>query len=267
MANWPSFTFAPRLRGGCLPFGEARGGVFARSELPHPCHVLLSLCKGNTFSFICKTQLYPKRKTPPASWCHSSSSSWPAVKAAFLAVADEIPTSTTEAPLYGLFQVVAAEIPGDDYSVRAEQKGVGDAVHPVVAGGDFIHVEQLGEGDAQLRQGGRGLVYFPVHGDAQDDEAAVLVFLMERLDAHGFVPALVVAGHPEIEQGGLSCAYVLFQRVIQERDLAGAVHDKDGMGLAVLGLGSGAQGQGGHKGHEKGQQMFHVSKDTGNRGF
>ena len=75
MANWPSFTFAPRLRGGCLPFGEARGGVFARSELPHPCHVLLSLCKGNTFSFICKTQLYPKWKTPPASWCHSSSSS------------------------------------------------------------------------------------------------------------------------------------------------------------------------------------------------
>lgn len=70
MANWPSFTLAPRLRGGCLPFGEARGGVFALSELPHPCHVLLSRCKGNTFSFICKTQLHPKWKTPPASWCH-----------------------------------------------------------------------------------------------------------------------------------------------------------------------------------------------------
>ena len=39
MANWPSFTFAPRLRGGCLPYGEARGGVFALSELPHLCHV------------------------------------------------------------------------------------------------------------------------------------------------------------------------------------------------------------------------------------
>ena len=75
MANWPSYTFAPRLRGGCLPFGEARGGVFARSELPHPCHVLLSRCKGNTFPFIYESQLYPKWKTPPASWCHSSSSS------------------------------------------------------------------------------------------------------------------------------------------------------------------------------------------------
>ena len=75
MANRPSFTFAPRLRGGCLPFGEARGGVFALSELPHPCHVLLSRCKGNTFPFIYESQLYPKWKTPPASWCHSSSSS------------------------------------------------------------------------------------------------------------------------------------------------------------------------------------------------
>ena len=62
MADRPSFTVAPRLRGGCLPFGEARGGVFALSELPHPCHVLLSRYKGNTFSFICKMQLYPKRK-------------------------------------------------------------------------------------------------------------------------------------------------------------------------------------------------------------
>ena len=62
MADGPSFIFAPRLRGGCLPFGEARGGVFALSELPHPCHVLLSRCKGNTFSFICKMHLYPKWK-------------------------------------------------------------------------------------------------------------------------------------------------------------------------------------------------------------
>ena len=74
MADWPSFNFAPRPRGGCLPFGEARGGDLALSELPHPCHVLLSRCKGNTFSIICKTQLYPKGKKPVATGCRSSSS-------------------------------------------------------------------------------------------------------------------------------------------------------------------------------------------------
>ena len=35
------FNFAPGIRGGCLPFGEARGWVFALSELPHPYHDLL----------------------------------------------------------------------------------------------------------------------------------------------------------------------------------------------------------------------------------
>ena len=31
---------APRLRAGSLPYGEARGGDFALSELPHPHHGL-----------------------------------------------------------------------------------------------------------------------------------------------------------------------------------------------------------------------------------
>ena len=30
------YIFAPRLRSGWLPIGEARGGGFALSEIPHP---------------------------------------------------------------------------------------------------------------------------------------------------------------------------------------------------------------------------------------
>lgn len=32
---------APGIRAGCLPFGEARGGGFALSEIPHPSRGLL----------------------------------------------------------------------------------------------------------------------------------------------------------------------------------------------------------------------------------
>ncbi len=53
-------NFAPRLRGGYLPLGEARGGDFALSELPHPYHGLLSQCKGSNYSLIHKSKLSPK---------------------------------------------------------------------------------------------------------------------------------------------------------------------------------------------------------------
>ena len=32
--------FAPGIRGGCLPYGEARGGDFALGDVPHPCRGL-----------------------------------------------------------------------------------------------------------------------------------------------------------------------------------------------------------------------------------
>ena len=74
MADQPSFNFAPRLHGGCLPFGEARGGDLALSELPHPCHVLLSRCKDKHFFFHLQNSVVPQVEKPVASRCHSSSS-------------------------------------------------------------------------------------------------------------------------------------------------------------------------------------------------
>ena len=44
-----SFILAPRIREGLLPEGEARGGGFALSELPHPCSRFISRCKGNAY--------------------------------------------------------------------------------------------------------------------------------------------------------------------------------------------------------------------------
>ena len=41
---------APGIRGGCLPFGEARGGVFALSEIPHPYRGLFPNAKIRNFS-------------------------------------------------------------------------------------------------------------------------------------------------------------------------------------------------------------------------
>ena len=46
MLRKASFRLAPRIRGGCLPEGEARGGGFALSELPHPFPRLISHCEG-----------------------------------------------------------------------------------------------------------------------------------------------------------------------------------------------------------------------------
>lgn len=41
---------APGIRGGCLPFGEARGGGFALSEIPHPYRGLFPDAKIRNFS-------------------------------------------------------------------------------------------------------------------------------------------------------------------------------------------------------------------------
>ena len=43
------FKFAPGIHGGCLPFGEARGGGFARSEIPHPYRGLFPVAKVESF--------------------------------------------------------------------------------------------------------------------------------------------------------------------------------------------------------------------------
>ena len=49
MLRKASFKLAPRKRVGYLPEGEARGGGFALSELPHPFPRLISHGKGNAF--------------------------------------------------------------------------------------------------------------------------------------------------------------------------------------------------------------------------
>lgn len=38
-------VFAPGIRGGCLLYGEARGGDFARNDLPHPRRDLILNCE------------------------------------------------------------------------------------------------------------------------------------------------------------------------------------------------------------------------------
>ena len=43
---------APGIRGGCLPFGEARGGGFALSEIPHPYRGLFPDAKIRNFSIF-----------------------------------------------------------------------------------------------------------------------------------------------------------------------------------------------------------------------
>ena len=48
-ATRPSLQLAPGKRGGCLPFGEARGGDFALSEIPHPCRGLFPAAKIRIF--------------------------------------------------------------------------------------------------------------------------------------------------------------------------------------------------------------------------
>ena len=45
MLQKASFRLAPRIRAGCLPEGEARGGDFALSELPHPSRGLFLAAK------------------------------------------------------------------------------------------------------------------------------------------------------------------------------------------------------------------------------
>lgn len=37
--------FAPGMRGGCLPYAEARGGDLARNDLPHPRRDLILNCE------------------------------------------------------------------------------------------------------------------------------------------------------------------------------------------------------------------------------
>lgn len=58
-----SFILAPRIREGLLPEGEARGGGFALSELPHPFHGLLLIAK---IGFIPKSTS-EKRKSQPGT--------------------------------------------------------------------------------------------------------------------------------------------------------------------------------------------------------
>lgn len=45
MPRKASLRLAPRKRGGSLPVGEARGGDFALSELPHPFPRIISRCE------------------------------------------------------------------------------------------------------------------------------------------------------------------------------------------------------------------------------
>lgn len=57
MPRKASLSLAPRKRGGFLPEGEARGGGFALSELPHPFRDLFLAANIAPFSpctnFLC----------------------------------------------------------------------------------------------------------------------------------------------------------------------------------------------------------------------
>ena len=62
MLRKASLRFVPRKRGGSIPEGEARGGDFALSELPHPFPRFISQSKSK--NFYLKLNIITILKTP-----------------------------------------------------------------------------------------------------------------------------------------------------------------------------------------------------------
>ena len=94
-----------------------------------------------------------------------------------------------------------------------------------------------------------------------DDQAAVLVLPVKGLEGSDFFPALFILGNPEAEEGRLSRANIILQGMIEKGRLPGTVHDDGRMGLALLSVHPGSEGQEPQNGKGNGYDLFHGRKD------